>query len=380
MNFEAAKQGYANLWAKMIVRPERVVLAQSIAKRLNGNRRRYEVVASQIGCPWWFIAIVHELEAGGSFNAYLGNGQPLNRVTTLVPRGRGPFASFEEGALDALRVEGVDKITDWSIPRALYMFESYNGFGYAQHNVNSPYVWSFSNLYERGKFTVDHGYSASAVSEQCGAAVILREMIDLGYVSDTAVKIATKETGMSDLQNLLAQFRVIAPTIATGLGGPLAGIIVKAVADQFDTPHDDPSAVVAKINSTPIADVIKKLADAEGAVKQLTPPATPVAAPAPVIVPTATDAAPAAATPPVVMIPDPNAKGSFGPLDGYVTYLGIAITAAGFVLGFMHTVTPEISNSIITVGIAVGGAGLKNAWEKARKMIPFIPALPVSAA
>ena len=40
------------------------------------------------------------------FDTYLGTGEPLNRVTRLEPKGRGPFKSFEDGAVDAFKIKG----------------------------------------------------------------------------------------------------------------------------------------------------------------------------------------------------------------------------------------------------------------------------------
>lgn len=340
--FEAAKQGYINLWAKMHIRPERLTLARAIATRLNGQRRRYEVVSAATGVPWWFIAIVHELEAGGSFNAYLGNGQPLNRVTTLVPRGRGPFSSWESGALDTLRIEGVDKIKDWSIPRALYMFESYNGFGYAHHNVNSPYVWSFSNLYERGKFVADGRYDATAVSQQCGAAVVLYAMFDLKFIgADT----------MSDLANLLKQFDRIAPTIAGAIGGPVAGIAVKVVADAFAANVDDPADIVSKINATPVQTIVQKLSQAEATIQQVAGPVDGPLPPAP--------------TP--IAAPDQG----LGVLTGYKTMIGIAIVGLAYAAGAMHYLTPDAVAAVQGLGFTIGGIGL---MDKVQRYLPFIVA------
>src|SRR5262249_61249802 len=39
---------------------------------------------------------------------------------------------------------------------------------------------SFSNHYKSGKFTADGKYSASAVSGQCGAAVLLKRLTQMG--------------------------------------------------------------------------------------------------------------------------------------------------------------------------------------------------------
>jgi len=56
----------------------------------------------------------------------------------------------------------------------LYEFEKWNGFGYRLYHpkVLSPYLWGFSNHYTSGKYTADGKFDESAVSTQCGAAVL----------------------------------------------------------------------------------------------------------------------------------------------------------------------------------------------------------------
>ncbi len=48
--------------------------------------------------------------------------------------------------------------------------------GYRRKGIHSPYLWSFSNHYTKGKFTNDGVFDSNAVSKQCGAAVLLRRM------------------------------------------------------------------------------------------------------------------------------------------------------------------------------------------------------------
>ena len=72
--------------------------------------------------------------------------------------------------------------TDWGIGGICYKLEGYNGWGYRQHDVNTPYLWSYSNLYTSGKYIADGHWSDSAVSRQCGAAVILRRMMERGLI------------------------------------------------------------------------------------------------------------------------------------------------------------------------------------------------------
>ena len=76
-------------------------------------------------------------------------------------------------------MRGWNTSTDWSLPGVLYQLEKYNGFGYRPLGIPSPYLWSFSNHYTRGKFTSDNHFDPNAVSQQVGAAAILHRMMDL---------------------------------------------------------------------------------------------------------------------------------------------------------------------------------------------------------
>lgn len=157
-----------------------------IANRIVINKQRYIDVAHKFANPikWFHIALIHQMEGDGYFSTYLGNGQPLNRVTTIVPKGRGPFPSFELGAIDAIKQKGLDKVYDWSIGNTLYNLEKFNGLGYSDFKgINSPYIWSGSNQYVSGYYIADHVYSSTKVSQQIGIALILKKLIDLGVTT-----------------------------------------------------------------------------------------------------------------------------------------------------------------------------------------------------
>jgi hypothetical protein len=123
------------------------------------------------------------MECSCSFNKHLHNGDPLAGRTVRVPRGYpkkgNPPFSFFDSAVDALNVEGFTQWPDWSISGMLYCFERYNGFGYRKKNINSPYLWSGSNQYSKGKYVKDGVYDPQAVSSQIGTAVILRRLSEL---------------------------------------------------------------------------------------------------------------------------------------------------------------------------------------------------------
>ncbi|MFA5988481.1 MAG: hypothetical protein WC803_02605 [Sphingomonas sp.] len=153
------------------------------------GRAHYDEAAAHTGVPWWFIAIIHGLEAGFRFSSHLHNGDPLCARTVQVPRGRppiwGPPNDWLSSAIDALTWQGYAGAQDWSAARALYRWEAYNGWGYrrARINIHTPYLWSFSNHYKRGKFVADGKYDPAAKSRQCGAAVMLKALQQAGDIN-----------------------------------------------------------------------------------------------------------------------------------------------------------------------------------------------------
>lgn len=159
--------------------------ADRIVGIILSNKDRYLAIAHSFpnpGLKWWLVSIIHYMECTLNFHCYLGNGQPIDHITTIVPKGRGPFPTFEAGAIDAIKFNGLDKVTDWSIGNVLYILEGYNGYGYAEyHNINSPYLWSGTNQYVSGKYVSDGKYNPDAVSIQIGAAILLKKLLQINF-------------------------------------------------------------------------------------------------------------------------------------------------------------------------------------------------------
>jgi len=151
---------------------------KAVADRLTNSKARYQAVEKLTGVPWWFIAVTHYRESNQNWNTYLGNGQTLNKKTTIVPKGRGPFKTWEDGAVDALVncSPYAAKNKDWSLANSLALLEKYNGLGYANKGVPSPYLWAGTNQYTKGKYVADGVYSPTAVDKQLGVAGILKFM------------------------------------------------------------------------------------------------------------------------------------------------------------------------------------------------------------
>jgi lysozyme family protein len=165
-------------WEAMKINPAHLAAITTVAKRLQSNEALYQAVTTLTHVPWWAVAVIHEREASGNFHAYLGNGQPLDRKTTIVPLGRGPFATFNDGAVDALVncPPFASKWKDWSPGGSLTVLTEYNGLGYDERGIPSPYIWSMTNQYVRGKFVGDHDFDPNAVDTQMGCAALLSIM------------------------------------------------------------------------------------------------------------------------------------------------------------------------------------------------------------
>ena len=189
------RKQYELLYESCLVRPNRrAAVDQLVAADHQDSRPRYEKVGKALGIPWYVVGIIHSLEASGNFTRHLHNGDPLTARTTHVPAGRPktgkPPFTWEQSAIDALRGQGLAAWKDWSVPGTLFQLEGYNGFGYRDHHptVPSPYLWSFSNHYTRGKYVADGHFSPTAVSQQCGAALLLKRLAGAKGIAAVAAR------------------------------------------------------------------------------------------------------------------------------------------------------------------------------------------------
>lgn len=168
-------------WAKCIILPSRRAQCEATAKRLVALSAKviYQQLSAKTGVPWWVIAIIHEREADQNWGDSIAQGDPWNRVSRHVPRGRGPFPSFNAAAIDALVScpPYAAKWTDWSAGGTLTLLEKYNGLGYEDyHNEASPYIWGATNEEQPGKYTGDEDFSPSTWDSQLGCAAMLKAM------------------------------------------------------------------------------------------------------------------------------------------------------------------------------------------------------------
>lgn len=185
---ESLRREYEKLFNSTIIRAGREVVVNQIIDNFLINKTRYKAVGDYLGVPWWFVAVIHNMEASSNFQKHLHNGDPLSARTVNIPKGRPktgkPPFTWEDSARDALFMRGLGSKTDWSLAGSLYQLERYNGWGYRLYHkhVLSPYLWSFSNHYKSGKYIADGTWSDTAVSKQCGSAVLLRRLAEIGLI------------------------------------------------------------------------------------------------------------------------------------------------------------------------------------------------------
>lgn len=267
-SFDQYKDAYAANWAALRVRPEREAQAERAAKTLLAGKDRYKTVETRTGVPWWFVGLCHYRESNFNFGTYLGNGQSLGRKTTIVPIGRGPFfgnTAFEDGAVDALTLQGFVNASDWSIERTAYRLEGFNGYGYHSHGVNSPYLYGGSTLYgppeaKAGKYVADHDFDPDFVDQQLGTLVVLKALCGLddsiGFsgVSDAASHEETLAHGVAWAQDALNKLGADPALTVDGISGKNTMEMVS----RFQ--HENGLPATGLLDSATVAEIEKHLA------------------------------------------------------------------------------------------------------------------------
>ena len=178
-------EGYEKSFWSMTLRPEKVPAIDTAIAKLVTNRAKFESVGSAVHSPWYVVATIWLRETGGNFNVHLHNGDPLTARTTHVPAGRPLIWPTPAGqdpwaysAIDALQFFNMGNLDEVPLGQLLAKLEQYNGFGYRVHQIPSPYLWNFTNVYEKGEFGADGRFDPQKVSQLVGTAAILRRMND----------------------------------------------------------------------------------------------------------------------------------------------------------------------------------------------------------
>jgi lysozyme family protein len=227
VDMNALSAANARRWAN--ARLTRKTEAASVAARLHRAKARYQAVEAKTGVPWFIIAVIHERESSQDWRGSLAQGDPWDRVSIHVPAGRGPFASWEAAAIDALVAcpPFLARHRDWSAAGALTALETYNGIGYAARGAPSPYVWSGTDQYRSGKYVRDGVYDPGRVDPQLGCAAILAAMVAL----DPGITFTVKNTSSaSGSQPERSHDR---PSITSPSNGSIGAFVATLIATLF---------------------------------------------------------------------------------------------------------------------------------------------------
>jgi len=193
MTFDELHPEYTHRLAAMKLTQE--IPAKAVAARLLQHRDRFLALQTKCGVPALWVMPVFEREEP-HFDAYLGNGDPLNEITKHVPAGRGPFQTWEDGAADALKLDHVTLCPSWTWEWACYEWEKWNGFGPRNHGRPTGYVWGGTDQYQGGKYISDGVWSRGTWDRQLGCVLIAHEIAgmdeEIGKGFDPFMKGKTK--------------------------------------------------------------------------------------------------------------------------------------------------------------------------------------------
>jgi lysozyme family protein len=168
---------YRKMYLSMVISPNITLDRFSdIAVHVFNYAEVYLQVQRKTGVPALFTALLHCMEGNADYYRQILNGQPFTKKTTIHPKGKGPWETWNDSAIEAFKIHGLKKVvnTPYHILQAL---ERWNGLGYEKHGIHSPYLWAGTNHYSSGKFIKDGIFSPDAKSKQIGAAIILRHLI-----------------------------------------------------------------------------------------------------------------------------------------------------------------------------------------------------------
>src|SRR6185295_8938438 len=124
--FAALRGEYERLLGTLrVTRPDE---ADAVARKLLGHKARYAAVAQATGVPVVVLAALHWRESSADFRTNLAQGDPLDRPSVHVPRGRPKLkpgvtfpVSWEYAAIDEIEFDHLnDASASWSLPCACW--------------------------------------------------------------------------------------------------------------------------------------------------------------------------------------------------------------------------------------------------------------------
>ncbi len=155
--------------------PEQEYSVSKFLENWEKNSSRYETIETATGIPAELVAAIHWREGSGDFNRCLQDGTKVGSpIQSPVDNGK-VFNSFEESAISVFSDPyfSSSSIIEGDYDTYLNFAEKYNGFGYKNNGLVSPYVYAGTDQYTSGKFVADGSYDPTCVDQQPGVAVLL---------------------------------------------------------------------------------------------------------------------------------------------------------------------------------------------------------------
>ena len=247
--FEATARGYANLWRTATLKGgSDAHQADIFSDKIIAAEQRYRAVERATGVPWYYIGALHMRESSCNFAGVLHNGDRIigtGGLTTRVPAGRGPFATWEASAIDALKLKDMHRVQDWSVARMLFQAEIFNGLGYVSKGVNSAYVWAGTNKEQLGKYIRDHVWDPTHDDTQLGVAAVLIRLAQKR--PDIATDLYPTEKPMDDIADVLKELQELRADIAQ-----LVNAIKGVVEPKPPEPKPEPKQPVVPTTPPPV--------------------------------------------------------------------------------------------------------------------------------
>jgi len=174
------KPEYENQLASMVI--ERKEKVERVCNDIlsPANWSRYSALERATSVPASFIGALDYRESNCNPRLGLGQGDPWNRVSTHVPRGCGPFSSWVDAGIFYVHFDHLDdNSAPWSLAYECWKGEIWNGLGYRNHGIPTPYLWGGTNIQEIGKYTSDGHFDPTMMDIQIGIMPIIVRLGEL---------------------------------------------------------------------------------------------------------------------------------------------------------------------------------------------------------
>jgi lysozyme family protein len=153
----------------------------------------YRELAEQVRpVPALLLAALDLREGDCNPHTGIGQGDRWDRVSTHVPRGKGPFENWLQANIYYINYDHlgsmnglvpVDHPALWAF-WAVYKPNAWNGWGPNGHGRHSGYPWSCTNVYDcqtdgvspGGKYVADGKWNPNVLDEQPGTVPVMMEL------------------------------------------------------------------------------------------------------------------------------------------------------------------------------------------------------------